>query len=72
MDPLTIQPSLDLNEEGPRRSSRLRDQDSCSKRENIDVNQSNTTIGKGEYTPGILKIPGTYQHGHLYFLAGVW
>ena len=41
MDPLTIQPSLDLIEEGPRRSSRLRVQDSGSERENIDVNKSN-------------------------------
>ncbi len=30
-----------------------------------------TTIGKREYTPGILEIPGIYQHGHLYFFAGV-
>ena len=41
MDPLTIQTSLDLIEEGPRRSSRLRVQDSGSERENIDVNKSN-------------------------------
>ena len=41
VDPLTIQPSLDSIEEGPRRSSRLRDQDSGSERENIDVNKSN-------------------------------
>ncbi len=40
MDPLTILPSLDLIQEGPRRSARVRVQDSFNERD-IDVNKSN-------------------------------